>query len=66
MTGMKPNDAIGLKEVPLVNQEKKTHFLRMDCTVTCCSLVKNTTRATDRTWSKKTCRLSKVTSSPSN
>ena len=44
MTGMKPKDTIGLKELPLVNQERtipqKTHCLRMDCII---NLAKNTT-----------------------
>ena len=45
MIGMKPKDAIKLKEVPLVNREaylQKRYFLRMDCIDTYYSPVKNT------------------------
>ena len=73
ITGMKPKDVIGLKEVPLVNQENYPpedtlpedglyHYLLQpgeenddQCK-----------RATARTWSKKTYRLSEVASSPGN
>ena len=45
MIGMKPKDAIKLKEVPLVNQRlilQKRYFLRMGCIDTYYNLEKNT------------------------
>ena len=73
MTGMKSKDAIELKEVPQGNQENYPsdgtlpedgfyqYLLQL-------SKEHNDqwTRAMDGIWSKKTCRLSKVTSSPGN
>ena len=45
MIGMKPNDAIKLNEVPLVNREAyppEVNYLRMDCIDTYYNPVKNT------------------------
>ena len=73
MIGIKPKDAIELKEVSLVNREnylpedtlpedRLYHYLLQ-------SGEENNDqwkRATDITWSKKTYRLNEVTSSPGN
>ena len=73
MTGMKPKDAIELKEVPLVNQENYPpedtlpedglYPYLLEPREEHDNLGK---RAKDRTWSKKTHSLSEVTSSPGN
>ena len=73
MTGMKPKNMIGLKEVPLVNRENYSpeetlpedglyhHLLQPGK-----EQDDQHKKATDRTWSKKTYRLSEVMSSPDN
>ena len=73
MTKMKPKDVIGLKEVPLVNQENYPLEYTLLEDGLYCYLLKpgeehnnQHRRATDRTWSKKVYRLSKVISSLSN
>ena len=73
MTGMKPKDTIGLKEVLLVNRENYPpgdtfpedglyHYLPQHGE----EHDDQHKRATDRTWSKKTFRLSEVALSPGN
>ena len=73
MTGMKPKDAIGLREVPLVNRENcPPEDTPLEDGLYCYLLQPGKEhddqckRATDRIWSKKTYRLSEVVSSPGN
>ena len=73
MIGMKPKDAIKLKEVPLVAQEsslQKRYFLRMGHIVTYYNPVKNNDdqrcRATDRIWSKASYRLTEIAENAGN
>ena len=71
MTGMKCKDVIGLKEVPLVEnyppddtcpEDGLYHYLLQPGK----EHDNQRKRATDRTWPKKTYRLSKVALSPGN
>ena len=71
MTGMKTKDAIELKEVPLVENYPPENTQPEDGLY--CYLLQSSEehdnqckRATNRIWSKKTCRLSKVVSGPGN
>ena len=73
MTGMKPKDATGLKEVPLVNQENYPLEDALPKDGLYCYLLQpreeynnHCKRAMDRIWSKKTYRLSDVTSGLGN
>ena len=71
MTGMKPEDAIELKEVALVENyppEDKLPENGLYCYLLQPGEEHNDQckRATDRIWSKRTYRLSEVLSSPSN
>ena len=69
MTGMKPNEVIQLKQVPLVESyPQKVHCLRMLLLfiTTCQEHDDPCKRATDRIWPKKTYRLSEVVLSPGN
>ena len=71
MTGMKPNDVIGLKTVLLVEsyspedtqpEDGLYHYLLQPGK----KHDNQHKRATDRIWSKKTYRLSKIVSDPGN
>ena len=71
MTGMKPKEVSELKKVPLVDSCPPEDMLHEDGLYHCLlhpgkEHNDQHKRATDRIWSKKTYRLSKVVSSPGN
>ena len=73
MIGMKPKDAIRLNEVPLVKQENYPPEEILPEDGLCRYLLQpgeehddQRRRATDRIWSKGTCRLRKIAENPGN